>query len=460
MSNKKCNSVKGTRDFYAEECRRRHYILSTVIEIFQKYNFEPLETPAFEYLDVLNGNYGDEGEKLLYKVLDSGNFAEGLDFSKPLTPQISEKGLRYDLTVPMMRYLGIHRNEMSFPWRRYQTQPVWRADKPQRGRYREFLQCDADIVGSDSLICEAELLAMAHEGLKALGILDFKISVNHIDIFRGLLEVHGASDRFREVFTIVDKMDKVKPDELFAEMREKNSAAALIEDLRTMMRVTIEGANEKTLDFLANLLSSNQTASGGLAALKKILTYTTALGVDVKNLKINPLLARGLSYYTGAVFEAKMDDGAIGSIAGGGRYAGLLESAFALNPSQQFHDTAVGLSFGIDRIYDILTERDLFFSKKNTHRKKIFVVPMDEQFAMQSLAVAKSLRSHGIVVTVCYEQKKLKKSLELADKGGFTHVVIIGESEMKENKFTIKNLSSGEQGSISLEEMCAHLSAE
>lgn len=460
MSSTKCNNVKGTRDFYGEECHRRHHIVSTITKIFQKYNFAPLETPAFEYLDVLSGNYGDEGEKLLYKVLDSGNFLEGLDFSKPITPQLSEKGLRYDLTVPMMRHIGMHRNELVFPWRRYQTQPVWRADKPQRGRYREFLQCDADIVGSDSVLCEAELLAMAHEALRALGIFDFKISINHIDIFRGMMEMHGVGDRFKEIFTIVDKMDKVKHEDLFDEMKGSGFATGLVEDLREVMKLTTGEPNEKILNFIANRFSANKTAASGLTSLEKILSYTGSLGVDAKNLKVNPLLARGLSYYTGLIFEGKLDDGSLGSILGGGRYAGMLGNVFGLKNNQQFQDTAVGLSFGVDRIYDTLKERNLFFPKERTNQVRVFVIAMEEKFSTQGLVVAAALRAQNIVASVCYDQKKFKKYLEYADKGGFSHIVIVGEDELQENKFTIKDLSSGMQRLMGMDEMCMYLAIE
>lgn len=458
MSTTKSKNVKGTRDFYGEDCHRRHYILSTITKVFQKYNFYPLETPAFEYLDVLNDNYGDEGEKLLYKVLDSGDFLQNIDSSKHILPQISKKGLRYDLTVPMMRYLGMCHGEITFPWRRYQTQPVWRSDRPQRGRYREFLQCDADIVGSDSILCEAELLAIATEALKSLGISDFKISINSIDIFRGLLEVHSASDRFREAFTIVDKMGKIAPEDLFDEMRTKGFATALLEDLMMMMELVTRESNKEILEFIATRLSSSKISNRGVASLRKILSYTKCLGIDAENLKVNPLLARGLSYYTGAIFEAKLNDGSMGSILGGGRYAGMLENVFGIKKNQHFQDTAVGLSFGIDRIYDILTERNLFLSKEEGDQIKIFVIALEEQFEMQSLVVATALRAKSITANVCYEQKKLKKHLEHACKEGFSHVIIVGENELKENKFTIKNLKDGKQHFMDLEEIYKHCS--
>jgi histidyl-tRNA synthetase len=446
MSNCKHPIVKGTRDLYGDALRNRDFIIQTIGSVFRKYNFEPLETPAFEYLNLLTSKYGDEGDKLLYKVLNSGNFMQNVDMSLPITPQISEKGLRYDLTVPMMRYVAMYHNELSFPWKRYQIQPVWRADRPQKGRYREFYQCDLDIVGNKSILCEAELLTIAYESLVALQICDFNIYVNHIDIFLGFLEIYGEAERFRELFTIVDKLDKVGEEVIYEEMKSKNFPHEIIENIKKLLKLQ-NRPNRDIIEALYLLLEDSKRACNGIAEIDRLLHYTSKLGVKEDYIKINPILARGLSYYTGTIFEAKIADGSIGSIVGGGRYDDMLSNNFNIKSSSNFIDTAVGLSFGIDRIYSLLSDRGMFNVSTNL-TSKILIAPMDEMFETQALELATTLRSHQIIVDLISGIIKLKKHLEYANKKNIAYVVIIGADEVAQNKFSIKNMITGTQ------EMC------
>lgn len=451
MANSKHSVVKGTQDFYGKDLLNRKFIINKISEIFSKYSFEPLETPAFEYLDLLSSNYGEEGDKLLYKILNSGDYMKDIDNSKPLTPQISEKGLRYDLTVPMMRYVAENVNKLTFPWRRFQIQPVWRADRPQKGRYREFYQCDIDIVGSKNLLCDAELLAITCESLEALQIYDFSISINHIGLFKGFLEYHNEAHRFKELFTIVDKVDKVGSVAIFEEMHSKNFSTEIISAIENLLHLSTK-SNEKILHSLYTMLGNNESAKTSLDELTKILQYAKELKVKDSYVQINPLLARGLSYYTGTIFEAKTLTPTIGSIVGGGRYENMLENLFGLQKNQNVIDTAIGLSFGIDRIYALLEERNLL-QNIGSQSPQILVVCMDEKFESNALEISTYLRSHNICVELSLDQKKLKKQLEYANKKQVTHLIIIGEEEMQNDKYTVKNMKTGEQGLIGVEEI-------
>lgn len=455
MSHYSPTIVKGTQDLYGDAVRNRNYIIETISSVFRKYSFEPLETPSFEYLRLLTSKYGEEGDKLLYKVLNSGNFMQDVDLSLPITPQIAEKGLRYDLTVPMMRYVAMHHNELIFPWKRYQVQPVWRADRPQKGRYREFYQCDLDIVGTRSLICEAELLAIACESLVALQISDFNICINHIDIFIGFLEIHGQSERFRELFAIVDKLDKVGGVIILEELKSKNFSNDIIDGITTLIQLQNK-SNKDIIEVLYQLLKNNTTAQNGIDAISKLIQYTNTLRVEDHYIRINPMLARGLSYYTGTIFEAKPNDRSVGSIVGGGRYDNMLSNNFNVKSNLNFTDTAVGLSFGIDRIYALLLEKGLF-NKREGLLTKVLIICMDAIFEMKALELATNLRNHNIDVDLNLEVMKLKKHLEYANKKNIFYVVIIGEDEVAQNKFSIKNMITGTQNMCNLEQIVALL---
>jgi histidyl-tRNA synthetase len=448
--------VKGTRDFNTLQVAQRHYIFDTIRQVYQKYGFLPLETPALEYVSTLFGQYGQEGEQLVFRVLDSGNFLADASQDllikqnyKDILPKISEKGLRYDLTVPLMRYVTTHYHELTFPFKRYQIQPVWRADRPQKGRYREFYQCDADVVGTPSLIVEAEILAMAHEVLQKLGISNFIIHLNHRSILNGIASQIGELERINEFCTIVDKLDKIGKDKVIAELLSKGFSEAGLEKFNFIF--DFQGDSNEKLDILSSHLIHDEAGNKGLQDIKQILQYLEALGLAKIPISFEPSLARGLAYYTGAVFEVKLPSVDIGSIAGGGRYDNLAEH-FGISDL-----TGVGFSFGIDRLYVAMEQLNLF-PPQTQFNTKVMLTNLDEESVKIALDIITQLRSHNISTELYPEKVKLKKQLMYANKKNIPFVIIIGEEERQIAKLTLKNMDTGDQASYTFNELIYILS--
>ena len=434
---------KGTRDFTPAEMARRNYIFDTIRSVFRLYGFAPIETPAMETLQTLMGKYGEEGDKLLFKILNSGDFLRGVDRSLvdnpdgqwgKLTSQLCEKGLRYDLTVPFARFVVMHRNDLQMPFKRYQIQPVWRADRPQKGRYREFYQCDADIVGSDSLVNEVELLTLIDEVFARLGI-SITIKLNNRKVLAGIAQLIGFPEKMVDITVAIDKLDKIGLDAVNAELLERGLSAEAVAALEPILK--IDGTVAERLDRLAELLAGVEEGAKGVEELRTIVAGVEALGLRAV-LDLDVALARGLNYYTGAIIEVKANDVAIGSITGGGRYDNLT-GVFGM-PGL----SGVGISFGADRIYDVLNQLNLYPADLLTGAKVLFL-NMGEAETAQSLKVIGQLRSAGIAAEVYPDVAKMKKQMTYADAKAIPFVAIIGESELAEGKLTLKNMQTGEQ---------------
>lgn len=439
---------KGTRDFSPAEMLRRNYIFDTIKGVFQLYGYVPIETPAMENLDTLLGKYGEEGDKLLFKILNSGDFLSkaqpdmlAAGDSAKLTGQISEKGLRYDLTVPFARFVVQHQSELNFPFKRYQIQPVWRADRPQRGRYREFFQCDVDVVGSDSLLNEVELIQIVDEVYQKLNIR-VVVKLNNRKILAGIAEYIGAGDRLVDITVAIDKLDKIGAEKVNLELSERGLSAAAIEKLQPVL--ALQGSNEEKLESLSELLADSEVGSKGIAEVKTVLEHCQALDLQ-SQVELDLTLARGLNYYTGAIFEVKALDVAIGSITGGGRYDDLT-GIFGLKGV-----SGVGISFGADRIFDVLNQLELYPDEVETASQLLFV-NFGEQEAAHALMLAKRLRKEGIRCELFPDAAKMKKQMTYADKKGIRYVAILGESELKEGVLTLKDMQSGEQKTVKPEE--------
>ncbi len=439
---------KGTRDFAPIEMARRNYIFNTIKEIFRLYGFQQIETPAMENLSTLMGKYGDEGDKLLFKVLNSGDFLADVEQAElesrnsvKLIKKISEKGLRYDLTVPFARFVVMNRDKLSFPFKRYQIQPVWRADKPQKGRYREFYQCDVDVVGSDSLMNEVELMQIVDEVYRRLGV-NVCIKINNRKILTGIAEVIGQADKIVDITVAIDKLDKIGLENVNAELAEKGIPAESIEKLQPI--ILLQGSNEEKLKTIREVLATSEIGLKGVEEISTILEHIQLLGIQTK-VELDLTLARGLNYYTGAIFEVKALDVQIGSITGGGRYDNLT-GVFGMEGV-----SGVGISFGADRIYDVLNQQDLYPAEMLQSTKLIFVTFGNEElkYAMQCL---KQVRAAGIAAEVYPEPAKMKKQMGYADSKGIPFVAIIGDTEMKEQKIMLKNMTTGEQNLVSVEE--------
>ncbi|MBK5279588.1 MAG: histidine--tRNA ligase [Bacteroidia bacterium] len=439
---------KGTRDFGPTQMAKRQYILENIKKVFQKYGFQPLETPAMENLSTLTGKYGEEGDQLLFKVLNSGDFLKEVDAinlskkdSRLVTTTISEKGLRYDLTVPFARYVVMNRGEITFPFKRYQIQPVWRADRPQKGRYREFYQCDADVVGTDSLICEAEIVLMIKEVFKALGIGDYSIKINHRSILSGLAELCGAKENESSLFIGIDKLDKIGEEKVREELKsrgfEENSLNTVFEILN------FKGTTQQKIDFLTSKFSTSEKGKKGVADFKEVLSLLKSYGVTEDHIEFDIALARGLSYYTGCIFEVKINKVAIGSVSGGGRYDNLTGNFGMPDVS------GVGISFGVDRLYDAMEELQLF-PKEAQISSTVMIAHLDEDTMRYGLKVAHKLRQNGIATEIYPDQSKLKKQLDYANKKLIPFVIVIGSDEMKDGLLTFKNMEKGEQEKLSL----------
>mgnify|MGYP000268176185 CR=1 FL=1 len=431
--------VKGTRDFGPAVMQRRKHIFNTIETVFKKYGFMPLETPAMEQLETLTGKYGEEGDKLLFKILNSGDFAAGandetwnLKASNKLASQISEKGLRYDLTVPLARYVAMNRNEITFPFKRYQMQPVWRADRPQRGRYREFWQCDADIIGSDSLMNEADLLCIAAEVFEKLGV-EITILLNNRKILEAIANYFNIADKFSAFTILIDKLDKVEFKTLWKEFEELGmhpDQVGYLEDL--LKKMSFDGESLIGIKFNNHIYGEK-----GYQELSGLLTYIE--GLKQKNILLDFSLARGLDYYTGFIIEIKAKGLSMGSISGGGRYDNLT-GVFGL-PGV----SGVGISFGIDRIYDVMEELNLFANVAQTEVKAMFC-HLDENGRNYNYVLANELRKEGIAIEVFPDIKKLPKQFEYAEKKGIPIVIITGDDEISSGQLSYKNLITKEQG--------------
>lgn len=443
---------KGTRDFSPSEVVKRTYIMDIIKSHFVRFGFNPIETPSFENSDTLMGKYGEEGDRLIFKILNSGDYlAKANDEflteknSTKLTSSISEKALRYDLTVPFARYVVQHQNEITFPFKRYQIQPVWRADRPQKGRFREFFQCDADVVGSTSLWQEVELVQLYDAVFTELGIDGVVIKINNRKILAGIAEVIGAKDKLIDFTVALDKLDKIGEDGVVKEMLEKGISETAIEKIRPLLHLS--GSIESKLEDLAKLLSDSQEGMKGVEELGFITSKIESLGLGKTILDLDVTLARGLNYYTGAIFEvAAPASVGLGSIGGGGRYDDLT-GIFGLK-----NISGVGISFGLDRIYLVLEALNLFPETVNSVAKALFLNYGEEEslFAMQAIT---KLRASGMTVELYPDTAKTGKQLQYADKRGIQFVVICGEDEIAQNKYGLKNLATSEQLELSFEEL-------
>ena len=440
---------KGTRDFSPVEMVKRNYIFDLIKEVFRLYGFQPIETPAMENLSTLTGKYGEEGDKLLFKILNSGDFIskvsdELLDEknSNKLTTKISEKGLRYDLTVPFARFVVQYQNEITFPFKRYQIQPVWRADRPQKGRYREFYQCDVDVIGSNSLLNEVELVQIIDDVFKRLKI-NTVIKINNRKILAGIAEVIGENDRIIDITVAIDKLDKIGLEKVNAELAEKGVSNEAIEKLQPIL--ALEGNSIEKTEQLETILANSEIGMKGVNEIKKLFSYLNNLSLQTE-VELDLTLARGLNYYTGAIFEVKARDFEIGSICGGGRYDDLTGIFGLPNVS------GVGVSFGAERIYDVLTQMNLF-PPKSTETTKVLFVNFGEKEEAYCLPVLAELRKNGINAEIFPDNAKMQKQMNYANKKEIPFVVLAGESEMEAGKFTLKNMESGEQQLVSTTEL-------
>lgn len=440
---------KGTRDFTPQEMANRNYIFNTIKDVFRLYGFQQIETPAMENLSTLMGKYGEEGDKLLFKVLNSGDFAAQLTDDEllgrnavKLTNRISEKGLRYDLTVPFARFVVQNRDKISFPFKRYQIQPVWRADRPQKGRYREFYQCDVDVVGSDSLLNELELIQIVDEVYRRLKI-NVVIKINNRKILSGIAEIIGEAEKITDITVAIDKMDKIGLEKVNEEIASKGISAEAIEKLQPIL--TLSGSNAEKLEQLKTVLEASEVGLKGVAELETIFGLCEAMKVETK-IELDLTLARGLNYYTGAIFEVKALDVQIGSITGGGRYDNLT-GVFGMEGV-----SGVGISFGADRIYDVLNQLNLYPETSQEQTRVLFVSFGDTELRY-CLSWANALRQQGINTEIYPEPAKMKKQMSYADNKNIPFVAIVGETEMQENKVMLKNMKTGEQKLVSLAEL-------
>ena len=448
MANKP-NIPKGTRDFGPVEMAKRNYIFNTIREVYALYGFQQIETPAMETLQTLMGKYGEEGDKLLFKVLNSGDFlSKVLDQellernANHLAAKLCEKGLRYDLTVPFARYVVMHREELQLPFKRYQIQPVWRADRPQKGRYREFYQCDADIVGSDSLLNEVELMKIVDTVFTRFGIR-VQIKINNRKILSGIAEVIGAADKIVEITVAIDKLDKIGIDNVNAELREDGLSEEQISKLQPI--ISLSGTNEEKLQTIAQVLASSETGVKGVEETRYILNHLDAVGLQ-NEIQLDLTLARGLNYYTGAIFEVKALDVEMGSITGGGRYDNLT-GIFGL-PGL----SGVGISFGADRIYDVLNTLDLY-PKDSMNATQILFINFGEKETAYCLPIIKKVRVQGISAEIFPDAAKMKKQMAYAIAKHRPFVALAGENEINEGKITLKNMETGEQQMVTPEEL-------
>jgi histidyl-tRNA synthetase len=444
---------KGTRDFSPEEMAKRNYIFDTIRSVFHLYGFKQIETPALENLSTLMGKYGEEGDKLLFKILNSGDFLSEVyrdDWDEhnliKLSNQMCEKGLRYDLTVPFARFVVMHRNEITFPFKRFQVQPVWRADRPQRGRYREFFQCDADLVGSDSLLNEVELIQLIDEVFNRLGIR-VSIKINNRKILSGIAEIIGESDKIVDITVAIDKLDKIGLEKVNEELASKGISEVAINQLQPI--ILLSGSNREKLGTLKQSLQLSETGKKGIEEIETILNKTDILSMN-NELELDLTLARGLNYYTGAIFEVKALDVQIGSITGGGRYDNLT-GVFGMPDV-----SGVGISFGADRIFDVLNQLNLY-PENSAQRTQVLFVNFGEKEENYILPIVSRLRKSGVNVEIYPEAAKMKKQMTYADDNKIAFVAIAGENEINEGKITLKNMATGEQQLITVDDLLEKL---
>lgn len=450
MANQKPTIPKGTRDFSPIEMSRRNYIFDTIRTVFRRYGYEPLETPTMENLSTLMGKYGDEGDKLLFKVLNSGDFTKGADMSEDnavkLATQICEKGLRYDLTVPFARYVVQHQNEITFPFKRFQIQPVWRADRPQKGRYREFYQCDVDVVGTTSLLCEVELVQIVQDVFAALGAR-VALKINNRKILFGIAQTIGFADKMVDITVAIDKLDKVGIQAVNDELSERGLTDEAIAKIQPIL--TLSGTNREKLTQLSAIIGGSEVGVRGIDEVTTIFDYLDQLNVTLP-VELDLSLARGLNYYTGAIFEVKALDYQMGSISGGGRYDDLT-GIFGLADT-----SGVGISFGADRIYDVLLGLDLFPAETAQSVQAMFVnFGGDEQ--IRSLTLLRDLRAAGTSAEIYPEPAKMKKQFEYATRKGIPYMIFVGADEVKSQMATIKNINTGEQTTVPFESIATEL---
>ena len=455
MASIKPSVPKGTHDFSPTEMVRRNFIFETIKGVFRKYGYQQIETPSMESLSTLTGKYGDEGDKLIFKILNSGDFwtdaetkkakTEGFDFSsKTLTPVISEKALRYDLTVPFARYVVMHQNEITFPFKRFQVQPVWRADRPQKGRYREFYQCDADVVGSASLLNEAEFVLIYDEALSKLGLRDFTIKINNRKILSGIAEIIDKADNIVDLTVAIDKLDKIGFDGVIKELLERGFSDTDIARIKPI--ILLEGSNSAKLESLRKSLSTSVAGLMGCDEIETVLNYLESSKSKVAKVELDITLARGLNYYTGAIFEVKTNEVAMGSIGGGGRYDDLT-GMFGLKGL-----TGVGISFGADRIYDVMEELNLFPEASN-QTTKLLICCFDKEGERFAFPVLQELRAKDINAELYPSGAKLKKQLDYANSKNIPFTIIVGSEEIESGLLTIKNMTTGEQEKLTIEQI-------
>ena len=442
---------KGTRDFSSSEIAKRRFIFETIQEVFECYGFEPIETPSFENSSTLMGKYGEEGDRLIFKILNSGNYLQkvtdealGKKDLNQITPKISEKALRYDLTVPFARYVVQHQNELVFPFKRYQIQPVWRADRPQKGRFREFYQCDADVVGSDSLWQEVEFVSLYDAVFSKLRLDGVAIRINNRKILTGIAELIGAEDKLIDFTVALDKLDKIGREGVLNEMRSKGLSEEALTELEPVF--DLKGTNLEQLQAMESMLQDSETGMKGVEELRFVVEKLEELKLDSARLELDITLARGLNYYTGAIFEVQTDKMKLGSIGGGGRYDDLT-GIFGLKGM-----SGIGISFGLDRIYMVLEELGLF-GEDVVKKPKALFVNFGEKEALYALKAIQALRRDGVRAELYPSSAKMKKQMNYADKREIHFVVLAGEEEMNTGKFGVKNMRTGDQQNCNQEEL-------
>jgi len=458
MASIKPSVPKGTRDFSPAEMAKRNYIFDIVKSVFRKYGYQQIETPAMEKMSTLMGKYGDEGDKLIFKILNNGDFLTdgGINESnitadsKRLMPLIAEKALRYDLTVPFARYVVMHQNEITFPFKRFQVQPVWRADRPQRGRYREFYQCDADVVGSDSLLNEAEFVMIYDEALGKLGLKDFTIKLNNRKILSGIAEIIDKSDNIIDLTVAIDKLDKIGLDGVTKELLERGFTQADIEKIKPV--ILLQGTNEAKLASLRDTLSKSETGLKGCDEIQTVLDYIADFKLKTARLELDITLARGLNYYTGAIFEVKTNEVAMGSIGGGGRYDDLT-GMFGLKGL-----TGVGISFGADRIYDVMEELNLFPAAAS-QGTQVLICCFDKEGERYAIPLLQQLREKDVYAELYPAGAKIKKQMEYANNKQIPYTILIGSEEMQSGLLAFKDMASGVQEKLSAQHILLKLTA-
>ena len=439
---------KGTRDFGPGEMKKREYLFKIFKDTFSLYGFNALETPSMENINVLNGKYGEEGDKLIFRILDSGDFIKDVDNieskdSNNLRKEISKKGLRYDLTVPFARYVSMNRDKITLPFKRYQIQNVWRADRPQKGRFREFYQCDVDYIGTKSIVCEAEIIDLVYSIFEKLKIQDFSVKLNNRKVLFGIVETLSLQDNFDKICIIIDKIDKIGKDKFIEELKNIDLSKSQIEKLNSVL--FFDGSNDDKIKFLKDFLSKSSTGLEGINEIENLTKLSKEFIFDIN-------LARGLSYYTSSIFEVILDEKNIGSLCGGGRYDDLTEIFGYKDIS------GIGISFGIERIYEIMKERNLFpdsINKKDT----VLVCSMSEKYLDDSFRISSILRNNNISTDLYPDNPKLKKQLQYANNNDIPYVIIIGEDEVTSKLFTLKDMETGSQEKLGIDEIISKVSS-